>query len=593
MSLSAIPQETFKVLDPRIDVLKERVNVITKSGNRINWLPYKTNSTGGNTLVFNVVPPSRNTFVGRKMYIESSVSITFRCTTPDDASALGFEIVSANADAPRSFPLSRALSSATAQIGNANVSMQTGNVIDLLLRSMKREDLAEYQDGCPTAQDNAQTYEAYAATQGLNVLGSYSQSVCKDDFSRGYFDVFVEPATNTGGGKVWTQRVEFKVFEPVLLSPFVFSKINHSSLIGLTNINLTYNFGNKDMVWSGTYPTYTNAGNTVKATNLTMDVQFAPLSNTGSGVSDAKLWVEFISPSTLMEIPKQIAYSYYDVQSWTTNGGTNTKYGTMTTINSDNVQLKVVPKLIFVAVRPTQGLKKYYQPDAYFRIENASVNFANTTGLLASASPYALYQMCKKNGLNYEFRQWHGKFGSLNKGALTGAAIPSGCGSVLIINPAEDLGLNDELAAGVMGAYNLQIQLQVENINPGQTADTTEYEMVIVTVNDGQLSIDVAGTGAATTQLGCVSEADVLKAQVRSDIDYNEMNGLVGSGWFDKVLSMGRKIPGVVHAAAKVLPQISDGMKSMGLGHGAGHGGQLIGSAIASKKSLKERLKDH
>jgi len=590
MSLAALPTECVKVLDPRIDIAKERIQVITKSGSKASYIPYKTQSTGGSTLTFNVVPPSRNTFISRKMFIESSVTVTF--TTTLSVAKADFEIVSAGADAPRSFPLSRALSSAQATIGNTTVNMQTADVIDLLLRSMPREDLAEFQDGCPTCQDNAQTYEAYATTEGLNVLGNYSQSTVKDDFSRGYFNVEVQPAASADGGVNWSQVVSFKVFEPVLLSPFVFSKINHSSFIGLQSMTLTYNFGNKQLVWSGTQPTDPTGGAPL---NVNVDVQFAPRANVGNGVSDAQLWVEYISPSALMEIPKQVSYSYYEVQRFITNGGDAVAYGGMTTVNSDNIQLKVVPKLIYMAVRPVQGLKKYYNPDCYFRINKANINFANTVGLLSSASDYNLYQISKKNGLNYEYRQWHGKFGSLNKGTNTGAAIASGCGSILLVNPAEDFGLPDELASGVMGSFNLQVQLQVECINPGQTAASANYELIIIPINEGQLSIDVAGTGSVVTQVGCVSEADVLKSETRPYVDYNELNGLVGGDWFGKIMSYAKKLPGVVHGAAKVLPQISDGLKSMGMGHGAGlgagHGGQLIGSAIASKRSLKDKLK--
>lgn len=197
------------------------------------------------------------------------------------------------------------------------------------------------------------------------------------------------------------QVVEFKVFEPVMLSPFVFSKMNHSSLIGLQNITLVYNFAQNasELVWSGTRPQLTPAGGgDLVPANVSVQVNFAPA---GSTVTDAQLWVGYYSPSALMEIPKQVNYNFYEVQRFLTNGFSPMIYGNTETINSNNIQLKVIPSLILCGVRRTKGLQRYYQPDCYMKVERASVNFANTVGILSSASPFNLYQISKKNGLNY------------------------------------------------------------------------------------------------------------------------------------------------------------------------------------------------
>jgi hypothetical protein len=63
MSLSAVPTEIVKVYDPRIDVLKDKEYVITKGAQKVSYIPYKSLSTGSSSMSFNVIPPSRNTFV--------------------------------------------------------------------------------------------------------------------------------------------------------------------------------------------------------------------------------------------------------------------------------------------------------------------------------------------------------------------------------------------------------------------------------------------------------------------------------------------------------------------------------------------------
>lgn len=591
MSLSALPTPVVKVFDPRIDVLKEREYVVTKGGNKIAFVPYRSMSTGASAMAFNVIPPSRTTFVDRKMYIQSSISVTFSAQLAAAAPA-GFSFVSAAQDAPRSFPLSRALATATATIGNTNVSMQTGDVIDPLLRCMPTEDLKEFNDGCPTALDRSQTYDCYVdSASGLNVLGNFTSPILDDgEYSRGYFNVnvgaLIPPAGGAGG--IYSQVVTFEVFEPVMLSPFVWQKLNHSGLIGLQNITLQYNFANNlsQLVWSGTQPTVAGAPIVPNVA-----VNFGP---SPTDQSDAKLWVGYISPSPLMEIPKEVSYNFYEVQRFITNGLTPMEYsGPLQTVQSNNIQLKVIPSMIIAGVRRTKANQKYWQPDAYCRIQSTAINFANTVGILSTASPFNLYQISKKNGLNYNYNQWYGKFGSLNNGALVGANIPSGVGGLLVLKPSEDFGLGDAEASGLSGAFNFQISLTVECIDPSMTDPSSDYEMFVIVINEGQVSIDVAGTGNVVTNIGVVSEADILKAETKPWLGYNDVHGLVGGDFLSTLRNFGKKIASAVHTAAEIVPKVSSGLKSVGLGRGAGLvGSGLSGGKMLSQTSLKDRLRD-
>lgn len=604
MSLAAVPSDIVKVYDPRIDVLKEREYVITKGAQKVSYIPYKSLSTGSSSMSFNVIPPSRNTFVDRKMFIETTISLTFSVTVPANTTLVG-NIVDPLQDAPRAFPLSRALASATATIGNTNVSMQTGDVIDALLRVMKKEDLKDFNDGCPTALDRSQTYESYIAAPGNNVLANYSQPILSDgEYARGFFNVTVGAlqgpganGANPGTAGVNTQTVTFHVFEPVMLSPFVFTKMNHSSLIGLQNITLVYNFSqNSELVWSGTRPQVQDAAGARTYVDANVNVNFAPIGNPST---DAQLWVGYYSPSNLMEIPKQVSYNFYEVQRFLSNGFSAMSYGNQQTLNSNNIQLKVIPSLILCGVRRIKGNQRYWQPDCYFQIEKANINFANTVGILSSASPHNLYQISKKNGLNYNYNEWVGEYGSLNANGAVGANTPSGTGSLLVLRPGEDFGLQDAEAPGLTGAFNLQVSLNVKCIDP-TAAGITDFEMFIIVVNEGQVSIDVAGTGSTITNIGCVSEADVLKAEARPNMDYNNMKGLVGGDFLGTLSNWARKGADGIHTIAKVAPALlpnsnvakyasmaSDGLRAVGMGRG----GELVGSALASKRSLKDRLK--
>jgi hypothetical protein len=593
MSLSALPVPVAKVYDPRIDVLKEREYVITKGGNKVSYVPYRSMSTGASAMAFNVIPPSRTTFIDRKMYIQSSITVSFSGTLPS-APTNGF--VSPLLDAPRSFPLSRALATATATIGNTNVSMQTGDVIDPLLRCMSTDELKEFNDGCPTALDRSQTYDCYVNNAaGLNVLGNYSSPILDDgEYARGYFNVNVGALSGPAGGGAgfYSQQVTFEVFEPVMLSPFVWQKVNHSGLIGLQNITLQYNFANNltQLVWSGTQPELADG----TKVSPTVNVNFGP---TASAQSDAKLWVSYVSPSPLQEIPKEVSYNFYETQRFLTNGLNPMAFGDSQTVQSNNIQLKVIPSMIIAGVRRTKANQKYYQPDAYARIQGCAINFANTVGILSTASPFNLYEISKKNGLSYNYNQWLGKFGSLNNGNLIGADIPSGCGGLLVLKPSEDFGLNDGEASGLSGAFNFQLSLTVENIDPSITIASSDYELFVIVINEGQISVDVAGTGNVVTNIGVVSEADILKAETKPWLDYNSMKGLVGGDFLSSLKNWAKKGASIVHTVADLAPKASGALKSIGMGHGAGRGGGLIGSGLSGGKllsqvSLKDRLKE-
>lgn len=610
MSNAVVESEVLKVWDPRID-LKERQYVITKGANKISYIPYKTNSTGSSSFSFNVIPPSRNSFVDRKMYIESSITIDFSATVPAGRKPKAGSLVEASKDAPRSFPLSRALATANATIGTTSVSQQTADVIDCLLRTMKVEDLKDYNDGVPTALDRSQSYECYAGNAGgLNVLGNNAQALLNNgEYARGYFQVQVGACTLANGNAIPAaapaadydvkQQVTFKVFEPVMLSPFVFGKLNHSSLIGLQNISLVYNFmPNAELVWSGSRPTDDADANL----NVTAKVSFAPA---GSSQSDAQLWVGYLQPSALMEIPAKVNYNYYSVERFLTTGIRALYFGESDSVTSNNIQLKVVPSLVIAGVRRTKGNQKYFQPDCYCQIERASVNFNGAVGLLSSCNAQELYKISKKNGLNYNWAQWYGQFaergtGTLNSNGTIDASTPSGTGGLLVFKPAEDFGLEDSLSASVAGAFNFQININFKCIDPTLKAkadETADWEMFVIVVNEGQVSVDVAGTGAVVTQIGCVTEADVLKAETKPWLDYNKVNGLAGGDWLGSLKNFAKKAiehaPAVLDVAAKVAPHIRDGLKAVGMGRGSGlEGSSLVGSALLSKRSLKDRLRN-
>jgi hypothetical protein len=635
-SNSIVQTPTIKVLDPRIDIAKQREYVITKGGNKVSYISYKSNSTGNNAMQFSVIPGSRQTIIDRAMYVQATIQCTFTATlsatytavllppaTNPSGATVAQSLVHPGFDAPRSFPLSRALASATLQIGNTSLSMNTGEVIDPLLRVMDKNDLRF--DMCPSALDRSQRYEENAGYLtgnanpsnqssfgwGSNVLSTTQNFLADGQLPRGCYNLQVN--NPVVAGQNITQVVTFQVMEPVMLSPLCYEKL-HSGLIGLQNINLLYNFSPSasQLVWSGTPKFQYKAGPSVIALPVTNTVSF--------NTSNAMLWVGFISPSPLMSIPAQVSYAYDEIQCYTTQNLNAITYngwlqntlvpagatynGASQQVSTNNIQLKVVPSRILIGVRPQLSQMTYQDPHSYFQINGCSINFDNGVGILSSCLAEELYNISKKNGLNYDYASWLGEYDTYKAQTdpadpLASGTVPlgfnnwaHGTGSLLVFDPAVDFGLADGLAAGVSGSYNFQVTLNVKCINSKFSAGSSAYEIFVIVVNDGSVSIDCAGTGAVASQIGLISSADVLTAPLDVNVDYNELKG---NGWLSSIKHFAKKAIPIIKDVAPHAMEIFNKTKShlensgsaligSGVGRGVGRGGKL------SKLSLKDRL---
>ena len=619
MSNSSVNTPCVGVYDPQIDIMRKREYVITKGAQKNSWQPYTSQSTGSNSFSFNVVPPSRLTYLSRNMYVKATVTCTFTTTAPiaaDSAVAvpsaganLGqysrFSLVQPGFDAPRSFPLSKCINSASVQLGNVNLSMQTGDCIDPLVRIMNFEDFNN--DQCPSTPDTLTRYE-YGSGQiervggtaviidkgvsyGNNVLGNNSLFLGSGLPPRGVYNINVATPTLVGGAPIdptvggnITQTVSFDVYEPVFLSPFCVNSI-HNALIGLQSVNLTYNFSPTcQLVWSGT---------TKQQVVLVTGVLSALPISMAVSFKNPQLWCNFLSPPTTQSIPPQINWNYDEVVSFVTGNGVvpSAQVDVANTVTSTNLQLKVIPQRIIVGLRRPTALKSYTDPDSYFKINSCAITFANATGILSTCQSEELYNISKKNGLNYDYKSWAGYYDS---GTVKMNNDARGIGSLLILNPSEDFGMPENLSAGVMGTYNFNISVNFTPLDKTNYAvANTNYELFVIVVNDGEFSVDVAGSGATSSRIGLITEADCLSATIDYNVNYDELKG---NGWLSSIKHFAKKAlplikdvaPHAIEIFNKAKSHLEDSGSALigsGQGKGLGRGGRL-----SKLNSLKNRL---
>jgi hypothetical protein len=102
---------------------------------------------------------------------------------------------------------------------------------------------------------------------------------------------------------------------------------------------------------------------------------------------------------------------------------------------------------------------KMSTPDKYLTIFSASASFDNGLPQLNNATTRQLYDISKRNGLCMPpsaFQQLQ-----LNTGITSGSGLVSplyGCGSVLVLDPALDLGIRPGSSTSSKGRYIFQIQ---------------------------------------------------------------------------------------------------------------------------------------
>jgi hypothetical protein len=268
--------ETFeKVLikDDRIGCITPAVKFgVFKGGQNVTAMPFKAISQTTSAHVFNVPVPSLETIISREVLWSAKVTLKISSTTkPADRFLVNYGVT----DALAPFPLHALVATMTATINNNTVSMNTQDVLPVMLRLMDPEELAKYNDMTPTCLDYLGNYRdgisemgffidrapdkrqaipffpgatnqidsnrADPATFGAapTMFQSYPNNVLAYDMnrpagavmthkSRGNFKVIGIWAQDQAGARRIPRiddtevYVQFQVTEPLLLSPFIF-----------------------------------------------------------------------------------------------------------------------------------------------------------------------------------------------------------------------------------------------------------------------------------------------------------------------------------------------------------------------------------
>jgi hypothetical protein len=231
--------------------------------------------------------------------------------------------------------------------------------------------------------------------------------------------------------------------------------------------------------------------------------------------------------------------------------------------------------------------------DYYLPISRITVNFDNFAGLLSSHTTEQLYQMSVHNGLKMDYNQWRG-FANIVDGAGGSAAMRrvQTTGGFLVLKPGQDITLQSGQAPSLIGNFTLQFQATVENYG---AADEANPQLFVIAVNSGFFE---TLAGSSRIIKGVLSEADIISAEPAPEGSREDLNRMVGAGFFSKLGSFLSKAKDIYSATKPAISQIKGmlpegkikgALGAVGYGH-AGAGMAGAGQAGAGKKSLSARL---
>jgi hypothetical protein len=280
-----------------------------------------------------------------------------------------------------------------------------------------------------------------------------------------------------------------------------------------------------------------------------------------------------------MEFPRYVSTGYASIAPATTAN-----------LQSQNIVLPQIPDFLVIYCKPSAYANE--DADYYLPITSISLNFDNFAGLLSAHSTEQLYSMAVHNGLEMDWSEWRGKAQSARAGAA-GSGLIQTVGGFLLLKPGQDFALQYGQAAGLIGNFTLQFNIDVENTS----AATVSPVLFVITANSG--FFESLG-GSSRVIKGVLSEADIIGAE---PVETREsLSRMVGTGFMDKLGSFLSKAKDIYSASKPIVSGIKGILPEAGMfgkvksglsavGYGAAGAGQAgAGMAGAGRKSLSARL---
>jgi hypothetical protein len=605
--------EKFSIYDDRVVQTRPKY-ACYKGGLAITNTPFKSITASNSQQVFSVNVPSPNVFLDRAIDWSSDCFIQFNVAVSAETAVAGQPVVVVGKDlslAP--MPLQQMCSTIVATINDANVTINTGDLLNEVLRlvDMKKNRLLST---APRMLDKYASYnDSFGATN--NTLASYVDAGAYDEVPNGAYHRFfftdstgsvlsgsgtylfggvtyqyvngipVVIANPAGAGALLTYPIfmKFRSTEKIVLSPFIFSEQHEyeTGLYGLSNIQLLCNINNASRVIRST----TGNGRTISAVQF--NAQKSP------AFDDARLDCIFLTPPLSLSLPPRSIVQYTEIPRYISSSQPTIKAGEKQRLESQNIVLSMIPDSLLIWVKP-ESYADTTVADFHLPISNISINFNNHSGLMNTTSTEQLFALSVTNGLDMDFQSWSGEGKSSGNG-MGGATIPL-VGGFLVIKPGVNFPLDEGLASGVLGNFNLQFSVEAKNTTLGDIKPV----LYVATVNSGFFE---SQNGSSRIIRGLLDEKAVLEAPLAPAVTRHALQRMVGAGWLSGLASALSKAKEIYTATKPIVSGIK-GMLPEGkaksvlgaVGYGGamgmteGEGAYTGGMKMSKRRSVASRL---
>ena len=553
---------TSLIKDSRL-MVSDKINYgVVKGGETITHQRQPAVADSNTSLVYNVQVPSLQTVIDRRVVFGANFILKI-VGVPGNGVPL---VKLGETDALAPFPLQQMLATMTTTINSSSISTNIPDVLPALLKLHDKRSLQKYNSMCPNMADNYWAYQGLDASTNNSPLSTYSNSGYDNSFQPNGAWYPVDYGTDALASNkesppvgdattTLTWYVKFHTDEPLLfLSPFTYTtESNTQGMYGIQNMNFQFQFGNIQRVWRSS----SSFGKTISL----------------QAVNTAYLDFVFINAHPSDLLPSKNVVPYIEYPRYISSVGTGHESKKDKTYQSQSLSLNVVPDklVIFVRSRDDSTSGKCV-PDRFLSIKNVSLNFNNSSGILSTCNQSGLFEISAENGLAVSWQEFQGYCAGAPLTAGVPARVPL-CGAPVVLTLGKDVQLvQDYIASGAIGNFNLQVQVQAYN----QSNETVNnLELVIIAINSGIVVIE---QGVSSVFTGILTKEDVLKASDQGAEGYNVIGWtqnvrMTGAGLLDTIKTIGQR-------GIKLALPLFEGSKA----------GDFLKAVSGGKKKMANRL---
>jgi len=587
--------DTCLVVDDRLAVSDKLQYGVFKGAMENNIARFPANAVSSSSHTYNIQVPSRTTVMSKVIIWESEITLEVSATGGNGAGQINLAynglnknlVAVGSQDSLGPWPLHSLMSTINCTINSNTVNMNCQDVLAQILRMNAKGSQLALNGTTPTAYD---TYLNYTDCNGFitNPLGGQNNSTDEDINFRGSFPVTLwnplDPLNPAPApiipfppvaGTVYKQLIRFKVAEPLLISPLLFSEAtNKAGIFGINNMSLSMQVGNIRKAWRHC-PLFANPP--APASDRSWD-----LNVTNVSFANSALVFNFLTPPQSMPLPPRCAVPYYNLDRFILNNANTPQVPSFpdplatVTLQSNAISLSSIPDKLILCVRKPIADQTCQDTDSFLTINSIDLTFNNKSGYCSGWPQHQLYRVSRENGSNQSFPEFSGV---CNAGNAVGVLPVYTTGSLLILELNKDLCIPEEyLTSGSGGTFTLQFQINVTNYY----SVPVRPELVLIAMNSGAFVLDQQ-SGSSYVKIGMLTPEIVSATKSKAPVSHSDMKRMVGSGFMDSLRSAWKMASPLVKKGVEIADQHSgSGLSASGL--------SASGMRAPKRRSLKDRL---